>query len=138
MASFKNTQVISAQVLLHAASGNIVTGDTIITKENIQDYAPAHEIVALAQKSFLNAGFQVGNMVGISFSIAGSVRQFEDFFSTKLRQQKDGGFVALQDGKSVGREFPLHALPHSLRKLILTVTFESPADLIDQEQSFYL
>ena len=105
---------VSAQVLLRPASGRPIGGRDEITSENIRNYAPPPEAVALARRTFEADGFDVGLMVGVSFSIAAPVSTFERVFKTPI------------EGSTL--ELPLDALPESLRRVIETVTFERPVD----------
>ena len=123
---------ISAQVILRSASGRVVDGDVAITSANIGDFAPSSEDVAAAQEALSAVGFEVGAMIGISFSITAPARVFETFFEVAL--QVEGAHVRLQgaeaqDGKEL--ELPLQSLPPELGALISTVTFTPPAELMD-------
>jgi hypothetical protein len=126
----KKAKWVSAQVLLRSASGKAVGGDTVISADNIAEYAPSPGAVSAAQQAFQAAGFEVGPMVGISFSIAAPIRTFEQFFRVKIKQQKDGSLEVLQNGVSYGLELPLNAVPRTLSGLIAAVTFEPPAELL--------
>src|SRR5262245_52839016 len=76
--------VETAQVIVRSKSGKRIRGDVEITSRNISEYEPAPEDVAVAQKAFQTAGFEVGPLVGISFSVTAPLSGFERFFSTKL------------------------------------------------------
>lgn len=119
----------SAQVILQSASGRAIRGDTAITSENIAEFVPAPEAVARCQSAFRSAGFEIGNMVGVSFSITGTVDTFESYFQIRLRPADSGGFEAVDSNGEASRELPLGALPPALGTLIVAVTFESPAEL---------
>jgi hypothetical protein len=105
---------VSAQVLLRPASGRRIGGRDEITSENIRDYAPPADAAALARKTFETDGFDVGPLVGVSFSIAAPVSTFERVFKTSI-----GGSTL---------ELPLDALPEPLRRVIEAVTFQRPVD----------
>ena len=126
--SLEKEQLVSAQVVLPSASGKATNGETIITSENIQDFAPSPETVARASEAFAAAGFDVGEMVGISFSISATVSTFEQVFQTRLRQNEQGGVEAVQEDDSGSYELPLKSLPESLASLIVAVTFTPPPD----------
>ena len=121
-------QIVSAQVVLRAASGKAIDSETIITTENIQDFAPSSETVARASEAFAAAGFDVGEMVGISFSIAAPVNTFEQVFKTRLRRDERGGVEVIQDDGSGSYELPLDALAESLADFVVVVTFTPPPD----------
>src|SRR5262249_47749482 len=69
---------------------------------------------------FAIAGFQTGPVVGISFSIGGSVEQFEQFF--KIRSERTGPQPFATD------ELPLDALPPAVRQHVQAVLFTRPPD----------
>ena len=125
----KNTKLVSAQVVLKAASGKSFDGRTAITSENIADYSPSTDAVAAAAAAFTEAGFEVGNVVGNSFSITAPKRTFEKFFKTKLQMEDRGtAKVSASKGTSEGYELPLKALPKNLSQLVTAVTFSPPPD----------
>jgi hypothetical protein len=113
----RESPTVSAQVLLRPASGRRIGGRDEITSENIRDYAPPADAVALARRTFEADGFEVGPLVGVSFSIAAPVSRFERVFKTPITVE----------GRS-SLELPLDALPEPLRRVIETVTFERPVD----------
>jgi hypothetical protein len=108
---------VSAQVLLRPASGRRIGGRDEITSENIRDYAPPADAAAFARRAFEEDGFDVGPLVGVSFSIAAPVSTFERVFKTPIK---------VDDRSSL--ELPLDALPEPLRRVIETVTFGRPVD----------
>jgi hypothetical protein len=71
-------------------------------------------------EQFAAAGFLVGPLVGISFSIAAPVQRFEEFFKVRAEQEGHLPFPAA--------ELPLSALNPDLRKHIETVIFTQPPD----------
>jgi hypothetical protein len=119
-------KLISAQVILPPAQGTI-DGNTQVTSENVQSLAPAPEGVAKAREEFERAGFEVSELYGISFSVTGSVKLFEDFFKVKLEEDKPKGVYVATRGDAQ-YELPLKNLPENLRDLITTVTFSPPPD----------
>jgi len=125
----KKTQLISAQVVLKSASGKSFDGHTAITAENIADYSPSHDSAIAAAAGFRAAGFEVGNMVGHSFSITASLSKFEKFFKVEL-QEKDSGEVQLASAPDdLGlHKLPLKALPRDLAQLVAAVIFSPPPD----------
>jgi hypothetical protein len=118
--------IVSAQVLLRPASGRRIGGRDEITSENIRDYAPPAEAAALARETFEADGFDVGPLVGISFSIAAPVSTFERVFEASIAVE--AGRVSVTRGKGSSLELPLDALPEPLRNVIEAVTFERPLD----------
>ena len=125
----KDTQLVSAQVVLKSASGKKVDGRTAVTSENIAEYVPSPDTVTAAAEGFRQAGFEVGNTVGNSFSITAPKGSFEKFFKIKLKAQARGDMkVTAAKGASEGYELPLKALPRNLSQLVDAVTFSPPPD----------
>lgn len=127
-----NEAQVSAQVILRSASGRRVDGNVQITAANVADFAPAPEHVAAAQETLSQSGFEVGAMIGISFSITAPARLFEHVFGVAL--QVDGANVRRKDTEALDGselELPLHSLPSELRALISTVAFSPPAELFE-------
>jgi hypothetical protein len=122
----KAKSIVSAQVILPPAQGKL-DGNTQVTSENVQSFAPAPERVAKARKEFEEAGFETSDLYGISFSITGSVKLFEDFFKVKLEEDKPKGVYVATRGETQ-YELPLKNLPENLQDLITTVTFSPPPD----------
>ena len=71
-------------------------------------------------EQFEAAGFQIGPLVGVSFSIEGPVKRFEEFFQVRAEQQSPQPFPA--------DELPLSSLNPTLRQYIATVLFTRPPD----------
>jgi len=71
-------------------------------------------------EQFKAAGFQIGHLVGTSFSIAGPVKRFEEFFQVRAEQQGPQPFPT--------DELPLSSLNTTLRQHIATVLFTRPPD----------
>jgi hypothetical protein len=117
----------SAQVLLRPADGPPPGPETVITSENVRAFAPTPEAVTQALLAFEQLGFEVGEFVGISFSITAEAETFERAFDVRLVTTERGGLQARRDG-SEQDELPLDALPESLGRLVHTVTFVPPPD----------
>ena len=94
-----NTSLIAAQVVLN--SSGLHRGPWVM-------------------EQFAAAGFQVGPLVGISFSIAGPVERFEEFFKVRAEQKSPQPFPV--------DELPLSGLNPALREHIETVLFTRPPD----------
>ena len=99
--------LLSAQVLLVPASGQIPP-DQEITAANIDKLKLGPDAEAILGL-FKKAGFSVGNLVGLSFSITAEAKVFEKFFATK----------------KLSGDLPL---PANLSKSVRAVTFPSPPD----------
>ena len=114
---------------MKSASGKSFDGQTAITVENIADYSPSPDTVAAAAAGFKQAGFEVGNMVGNSFSITAPSSTFEKSFKIKLEADNRGGLkVAAAKSAHKGYELPLKALPVDLSQFVVAVTFSPPPD----------
>jgi hypothetical protein len=125
----KKEQLVSAQVALKSASGKAFDGNTAITSENIGDYSPSPDTVAAAAAGFQRAGFEVGNMVGNSFSITAPRSTFEKFFKIKLQAKDRGGLqVAASSDTPESYELPMKALPKDLAQHVAAMTFSPPPD----------
>lgn len=124
----ESEQVVSAQVILTSASGKTFDGETNLTAENIAEYVPAPETVVTTQAAFEALGFEVGEMVGISFSIIAPIETFEETFGTSLVYDEEAGIQSAYDDGSLGYELPLESLPDPLAENVVAVTFTPPPD----------
>jgi hypothetical protein len=113
---------LAAQVVLRPASGEL-TGDEPITSENVQRFLPSPDAVAVTEAFFRDAGFEVANVVGNSFSIVGSPSAFEDAFGE--RPERAGEGVRVRGG---GIELDLGSLPEPVRRHVAAVTFTPPPE----------
>jgi len=124
----RSKKVLSAQVVLRAASGKRIHG-AAITAANIADYMPSPEVVSRAAALFEKLGFQVSNAVANSFTITAPQAVFEKVFGVRLRQTKEGSVKATpKDAKVSDYELPISGLPRELRDLLEAVTFTPPPD----------
>ena len=122
-------KLLSAQVALRPASGKAFDSQTAITSENIGDYLPAPETVDAARKGFEEAGFEVSNPVGMSFSITAPAATFEKVFKAKLVADDRGGIkVTDLKGSNQTYELAVESLPDELRQSVAAVTFSPPPD----------
>jgi hypothetical protein len=126
--SLQPQQVIAAQVVLRAASGKAPGGYSIITAENLKEFAPSEEAAARVKVAFSIAGFETGPLVGNSFSITAPAGTFEKVFQTELRYQEHGGIESVREDGSTSLELPLGALPPSIASSVASVTFTPPPD----------
>src|SRR5258708_4078662 len=122
-------ELLSAQVALRPASGKAFNSQTAITSENIGDYLPAAETVDAARRGFAEAGFEVANPVGTSFSITAPAGVFEKVFKVKLVADDRGGIkVTDRKGGEQTYELPVESLPRELQQSVVAVTFSPPPD----------
>lgn len=121
--------MLSAQVVLRSASGRSPGGETAVTAENVHEYAPAPAAAESARRAFAEAGFEVGEVAGNSFSITAPAATFEKVFKTEVRRTEDRGAKA-RGGASEGPgyELPVDKLPASLARGVAAVTFTPPPD----------
>jgi hypothetical protein len=123
--TIKPQSKVSAQVILAPASGRRDAG-AAITAQNIDQFRPSEDAVSAVQAGFARAKFEVGTLAGNSFSITGTVKQFDDVFKTKLRKDTRGALTARSRPNTYTLELPLDALPEDLRKHLVAVTFTAP------------
>jgi len=123
----RDKETISAQVVLRSASGK-AAGQSAITAENIADYAPSPDAVARTTRAFSDAGFDVGTVVGTSFSITAPATTFEKVFDFKLHRDDKGGLKAVSGKNKPGYELPMPKLPKTVVDQIEAVTFTRPPD----------
>ena len=126
--ALKNKKALSAEVVLRPASGKAFDSRTAITSENIAEYLPSPDTVAAAQRAFTRAGFDVGNAVGMSFSITAPASTFEKVFKVKLARTDRGGVKARVQSGAQSYELPITALPRELAKNVVAATFSPPPD----------
>lgn len=123
----KKQKQVSAQVMLRSASGATPEGTTSVTVENVHQYLPSSSSITEARQAFANAGFEVGPVVGNSFSITALKRTFEKVARVRLTEDKMSG-VRAQVGEQLSYELPIEKLPEDLRRHVAAVTFTAPPD----------
>ena len=121
-------QTVSAQVILRSASGKAPHGRAAITSETVEEYLPSPETVRQARAAFAAQGFQVGGVVGNSFSITAPVVTFERLFKMTLRSRAGGGVEAVNPGSVGSYGLPRSVLPEDLAQHVEAVTFTPPPD----------
>lgn len=124
----QKNEIISAQVILPSASRKTIDGEVVVTSENISDYAPSSEAVMKAQDMFRAKGFDVGNVVGISFSISAPVEVFENTFKLRVRKTASEGFEFIQADGSGSGELPKSSLALLPGGIAQAVIFVKPPD----------
>lgn len=125
----KNKQdVVSAQIILPSLSGAKIGSETSITVENVQQLTPSTETIFKATGYFREKGFEVGNVVGISFSITGAVELFEEILNVKVVLDDNNAaiFISSKGLKTSTLEGDaLKSLPDGL---VDSITFPEPLD----------
>jgi len=119
-------KLVSAQVVLRAASGIAPKDSAAITAANVAQYLPSPEAVQKATAAFAAEGLQVAPVVGNSFSITGTAGAFERIFKTTLRARTGGGIEAVGPGDTGSEELPCDALPKEVARHVAAVTFSRP------------
>ena len=104
-------------------------GDVPITVQNLADYLPSEADANVARAAFVNAGFQAGDLVGISFSITAPASRFKDFFGSDVKLDAGGRIEVSPSADSEGLSLPLDRLARDLAERLVVVTFSAPADL---------
>jgi len=124
----KDKQIVSAQVILRAGSGEDAPSPASVTAENVHRYLPSAENFKKAQDYFAKLGFDVQASYGNSFSITGSTARFEKVFNTKLLETEKGGVRSLPKNREESIELPTGKLPKELKKIVTAITFSEPPD----------
>jgi hypothetical protein len=120
-----NDPILSAEVLLHPVSHRSIS-DAVITAQNVKDFAPSPDDVDIAQQFFSKAGFHVGGLAGIGFSITARKSAFERLFNVQIQIDPDGSAKVLDRFGGASIEFPLNALPVPLNRIVAAITFSRP------------
>jgi hypothetical protein len=115
---------------VRAGAGKRLQGSAPITARTLAEHQPSPADVAFAQEAFRAAGFEVGELGGISFAITAPKRRFEQLFGLELDVDERGAVGrAGEEAPSGGLELPLARLPAALRARLEAVAFTPPADL---------
>lgn len=120
---------MSAVVVLRSASGKSPGGEAAVTAANVREYLPAASSAEEARRAYAEAGFEVTEVVGNSFSITAPASVFEKTFKVKLRSEENMGVTVQADaGGDAGYEIPAAKLPAHLARHVAAVTFSPPPD----------
>lgn len=118
--------MLSAQVVLGPAGG---PQDTEVTAASLEDHAPDPDASRHVVDHLRAAGFDVGDVVGISFSVTARRSRFEEVFGTSLTVgQEASGTVTHATTVRGDLELPLDQLPADVRCDVSAVTFSAPPD----------
>lgn len=112
--SKKQAPPISAQVLLKPSTG-AMPRDADITAANIDALTPEPHAAEAVRTRLAAAGFELGPLVGPSFSITAPPSVFKRFFRLTSPGSDKG-------------EISLDHLPESVRRGVAAVTFPPPPD----------
>ncbi len=123
MSSRQQSELISAEAILHSQSGKSLTnGDSVVTSSNVADFTPAHDTVLASEQLLRSLGFQVLRS-GIGLTLVGRADQFEKVFRTKLRISRDSS----TGGMTVRPDRPL-IIPKALKGLVEAIVFPEPPE----------
>lgn len=122
MPSQKN--ILSAQVVLNSASGKTLS-DAEITAENISKILPSAKNIEIAKKTFKELGFEIGDIVGTSFSITAPVTTFVKKLGLKVpaeNKSKTGSAKIVKGNLSINK------LPGNIADIVKHIAFPDPPD----------
>lgn len=120
--------IVSAQVILRPASGKAIDDRSVISADNLAEFAPSPSAVSSVTAGFRSKGFEIGPVVGVSFSVTGTIRAFEKFFGMRIRLGRDRAYEFVAKNKTVGHELSGENLPAVLREFVHAVAFPLPPD----------
>jgi hypothetical protein len=126
--SVREAATVSAQVILIPASGQLIDCQTLISAANLSGFLPPPNALSATAAQFLAGGFEVGPLMGISFSVTGTIAAFEAFFGLGVRLAGDRGYEFAAGDESVGHELSGPNLPAALRHLVQAVVFPLQPD----------
>lgn len=115
----ERNEIISAQVMLRPASGVEISPDAQITSKNLDEFAPHPHAYRIASGTFRSFDFEIGPLVGFTFSITASVDTFIRVFKVDLQRNAKGGI----ESNGGDLKLPLNHIPENARKAIQVVTF---------------
>lgn len=120
--------IVSAQAILRPASGRAIDGRLVITADNVAEFAPSPSAITTVTARFRSRGFETGPFVGISFSVTGTIRAFEEFFGMKIQLGNDNAYEFVDESRIIGHELKGDALPEELREFVQSVVFPLPIE----------
>ena len=110
----RKAQLISAQVLLKTKHG-LPPADADLTAARITQLLPPADVVESVLGELVRAGFQVGTVVGLTFSLSGPRTLFERYFH-------------LGDADTDHGSIPTQRLPGVLQRAVASVVFPPPPE----------
>lgn len=124
--SQQEKEKLSAQVILHPASGKRSLSPEQITSENVAEIMPSDEDLKKAKQYFSGEGFEVDAGFANSFSISGDKKLFEKTFETEITKDENNAVKSKSDAET--SELPAGKLPNDVKKIVEAVTFTEPPD----------
>ena len=122
-------EAVVALVIMRPASGQALTGQSVITAATLPQYRPDPGAAAAVSRLLSTQGFSVGPLAGIGMSMTGPRELFERFFGISVGANDDGGWTCADAHGAVSRSLPLGGLDDSIRHIVHTICFEEPAEL---------
>ncbi len=120
---------MSAQIILRSATGASPLGEASITAQNVREYLPSDEATTVTRRAFKSEGFEVGEVIGNSFSITAPAATFEKVFKVKLQRDEEKGVMARdKSGGEERYELPVANLTGDLKRHVAAATFTPPPD----------
>lgn len=126
--NINQNEIISVQVILRPSSNKVINEKSIITSNNIEAYLPPPNAYVLAKRIFSSLGFEVGSLVGISFSISAKVDVFRKILRVSFQRDSKGGILCINKNGSGSLKLPLEYLPEKLIDIIQSITCVEPPD----------
>lgn len=118
----KETFLVSAEVILKSKSGrSLASGDVAITSDNIEEFRPTQESIKKATQGLQKLGFTV-SQGGVTLTIVGEQKLFEEVFKVKLTTKKVAGGIEVRANTEA-------SIPHSLSDIVEQVVFIPPPEL---------
>ncbi|MFK7602190.1 hypothetical protein ACI3L1_08265 [Deinococcus sp. SM5_A1] len=118
---------VTMQVILRAASGQAPDAHAPVTAATLHQFQPDASAAEATRQHFQQAGFEVGDVVGTSFSITAAAATYQQFFGTEVHLDSAGTSLVSGDG-TARRELPLNDLPAVLQPHVAAVTLSEPLD----------
>jgi hypothetical protein len=130
----ESDEFITAEVVLRiGGSGRLSpeNGASVPRKyRNRTEPGPSPAALVTVMGAFQALGFEMGPLQGMSFSISGSVQKFTHVFQTVLRRNAVGSLECVDEAGLPSLELPLSGLPSGVTRLIETVVFLPPDELL--------
>lgn len=118
---------ISALVVLRSATAGM--DEAPITSETVASHLPSENAIRTTAGYFSGAGFEVGDVVGISFSVSGPPELFAHVFGQRVDLRAGrAGRIESAATESGSLEFDLGSLPPEVAEHVRAVTFTPPPD----------
>lgn len=121
-------EIVSVQVVLKPSTDMVIDGETQITSNNIEDYLPPPNAYALASNILTSLSFEVGPLVGISFSITAKASVFRETFKVGFQKDSKGGIQCVKKNGEISRQLPIEHLPKEIIEMIQFVVCAEPLD----------